>query len=78
MVTWLHYFWAVARQNYHGGEHMAEQCCLLHGGQETERDRKGPGQDLPFKGTTPVTYFLQAVPASEKPVYNELISGLAH
>jgi hypothetical protein len=25
-----------------------------------------------------VTYFLQAVPTSEKPVYNELISGLAH
>jgi hypothetical protein len=44
-----------------------EESCSLNDNQKAQRDggsRKEQGQDTPFKGKLPVTYFLQLNPAS--------------
>jgi hypothetical protein len=64
MVTWLHCFWAYGEAEHCGGEGMVEQSYSLHGGleeekeRERERERRSLGQNILFKGMSPVTYFL--------------------
>jgi hypothetical protein len=42
---------------------MAEKSSLPHGSQKAEKE-KGLGQDMPCKGTLPVTYLLKVGPIS--------------
>jgi hypothetical protein len=55
--------WARNEVKPHSEKCMLEQSHLLHGDQETERDRDRV-QDVPFKDTLPGTYFLQLDPTS--------------
>jgi hypothetical protein len=53
---------------------MAEESFSPHGHQEAERERRR-GQDMPFKSTPPVTYFLPQGPLPNSPFMYEVIMG---
>jgi hypothetical protein len=56
-IGWLHHFGLELRPNITVVGACSEESCLPHGGQGTKK--MGPRQDRLFKGTPPVTYFLQ-------------------
>jgi hypothetical protein len=57
MVTWLHCFWA-HDWTQNGGAKGVISWKIGDRERETGRDQ---GQNTPFKGTSPVTYFLQLI-----------------
>jgi hypothetical protein len=51
MDTWLHCLWACGEAEHHGEEHMVEQSCSPHGGQDAKEQAHFYNKDAPLKPT---------------------------